>query len=114
MNIYYVVYRKDDGTIMQSGICQTTVVDLLAKPGEAVLTFDQAPVVAGMKVLHEKIVQADAPVEVKHWSLLRRHAYPGPEVLADAMYWQAKGDDSKMTAYLAAVEAVKLQFPKAE
>jgi len=30
----------------------------------------------------------------------------------DAMYWQARGDDTKMTAYLAAVDAVKAKYPK--
>ena len=38
--------------------------------------------------------------------------YPPMTDLADALYWQSKGDESKMTAYLAAVEAVKLKYPK--
>lgn len=43
---------------------------------------------------------------------LRRQEYPPLADLADALYWQAQGDDSKMTAYLAAVEAVKQKYPK--
>lgn len=43
---------------------------------------------------------------------LRRHAYPSAAELADALYWQAKGDDSKMTEYLQKCEAVKLRYPK--
>lgn len=42
----------------------------------------------------------------------RRMAYPPLSEFADAMYWQAQGDDSKMQAYMAAVDAVKAQFPK--
>lgn len=42
----------------------------------------------------------------------RRIEYPGLDVLADALYWQQQGDESKMTAYLAAVEAVKVKYPK--
>jgi hypothetical protein len=42
----------------------------------------------------------------------REPEYPPVADLADALYWQAKGDDSKMTAYLAAVEAVKQKYPK--
>lgn len=42
----------------------------------------------------------------------RRPEYPPITDLADALYWQAQGDDSKMTAYLAAVEAVKQKYPK--
>jgi hypothetical protein len=42
----------------------------------------------------------------------RRKKYPPLEDLADALYWQAEGDNSKMTEYLAAVCAVKEQYPK--
>ena len=42
----------------------------------------------------------------------RRPEYPGWEVLADALYWQSKGDDSKMAAYVAACDAVKDKYPK--
>jgi hypothetical protein len=42
----------------------------------------------------------------------RRPEYPPLADLADAIYWQAEGDNTKMTAYLAAVEAVKQKYPK--
>lgn len=42
----------------------------------------------------------------------RQPEYPPLADLADALYWQAQGDESKMTAYLAAVEAVKQKYPK--
>jgi hypothetical protein len=42
----------------------------------------------------------------------RTFEYPPLSDLADALYWQSKGDDSKMTAYLAAVDAVKQKYPK--
>lgn len=42
----------------------------------------------------------------------RRSEYPGWEVLADALYWQSKGDNTKMTAYVAACDAVKERYPK--
>jgi hypothetical protein len=32
----------------------------------------------------------------------------------DAVYWQSQGDATKMTAYLAAVETVKLAYPKGD
>lgn len=43
----------------------------------------------------------------------RGAAYPPAADLADALYWQARGDDSKMLAYLARCDEVKAQFPKA-
>ena len=44
----------------------------------------------------------------------RQPEYPPLADLADALFWQAKGDDSKMTAYVAAVQAVKDKYPKGE
>lgn len=43
---------------------------------------------------------------------LRRDAYPPLADLADAIYWQSRGDSSKMDRYNAAVAAVKAKFPK--
>jgi hypothetical protein len=42
----------------------------------------------------------------------RRREYPSINDLADAVYWQSKGDETKMEQYLAKVEAVKLKYPK--
>jgi len=48
----------------------------------------------------------------KYYQQLRVQEYPPLSEFADAMFWQSQGDDSKMTAYLAACEAVKLKYPK--
>lgn len=40
--------------------------------------------------------------------------YPSLTDLADALYWNSKGDDSKLTAYYAACEKVKTDNPKPE
>ena len=42
----------------------------------------------------------------------RKPLYPLLEDLADAMYWNSKGDSSKLTAYYAACEKVKTDNPK--
>jgi hypothetical protein len=42
----------------------------------------------------------------------RKQEYPPLADLADALFWQANGDASKMTAYLAQVAAVKDKYPK--
>jgi len=43
---------------------------------------------------------------------LRRAAYPPLADLADALYWQSQGDNSKMDAYNAKIAAVKARYPK--
>ena len=45
---------------------------------------------------------------------LRAPEYPSVTELADAIYWQSQGDNSKMTAYLASVQAVKEKYPKGQ
>jgi len=52
---------------------------------------------------------ADAAEEI---AAARRAAYPPLADLADALYWQSQGDNSKMDAYNAQVAAVKAEFPK--
>jgi hypothetical protein len=42
----------------------------------------------------------------------RAREYPDLRVLADALYWQGKGDSTKMNEYLSACEAVKNKYPK--
>jgi hypothetical protein len=42
----------------------------------------------------------------------REPAYPSLADLADALYWQSQGDDSKLTEYYAKIAAVKEQYPK--
>ena len=42
----------------------------------------------------------------------RQSEYPSLADFADAMYWNSKGDSSKLTAYYAACEKVKTDNPK--
>jgi hypothetical protein len=44
----------------------------------------------------------------------RKTEYPPLADLADALYWQSNGDDSKMLAYMQAVQQVKDKYPKGE
>lgn len=54
----------------------------------------------------------DLPTIEQTYADKRRMAYPPLSEFADAMYWYAKGDSSKLDAYNAQVAAVKEQFPK--
>jgi hypothetical protein len=63
--------------------------------------------------------QLDAEVErlkqeyaATEYQRLRQPEYPPLSDLADALYWQSQGDNSKMEKYLAAVDAVKQKYPK--
>jgi hypothetical protein len=51
-------------------------------------------------------------VHTDHYAERRAQEYPPLSDFADATYWQSKGDDTKMIAYLAACELVKAKYPK--
>lgn len=54
-------------------------------------------------------VIAEEPKPYQHERMM---AYPPMAMLADAIYWQQQGDNTKMEAYLEAVKNVKEMFPK--
>jgi hypothetical protein len=64
----------------------------------------------------EEIEAAAIVCEQEHNASLykkeRERLYPSLADLADAIYWQSKGDNSKMETYLASVEQVKQDIPK--
>ena len=61
-------------------------------------------------VYDEAAVQAyiDAHAYIEN----RQREYPPLADLADALYHQSKGDETKLTAYLAKCESVKTKYPK--
>lgn len=64
--------------------------------------------------LEAQAAEAQAEYERTEYQRLRAPEYPPLTDLADAIYWQQQGDDSKMAAYVAACEAVKAKYPKPE
>lgn len=64
--------------------------------------------------LEDEVARLEAIEASLEYQKLRRSEYPPLSDLADAIYWQSQGDNSKMTEYLAAVNAVKLKYPKAQ
>ena len=52
--------------------------------------------------------------EAVEYKKKRKSEYPEWEVLADAVYWNEKGDSSLMDSYVAACDAVKAAHPKPE
>jgi hypothetical protein len=61
-------------------------------------------------VLNKFVAEWDSKyIEV---GIKRKGEYPPLEDFADAMYWNSKGDDTKLTEYYAACDAVKAKYPK--
>ena len=54
----------------------------------------------------------DAEAAAIAYQSTRQPLYPSLGDFADAMYWNSKGDSSKLTAYYTACEKVKTDNPK--
>jgi hypothetical protein len=62
--------------------------------------------------IDSEIARLQAEWSATEYQRQRKPEYPPLADLADALYWQSKGNDIKMAAYLAAVDAVKTKYPK--
>jgi hypothetical protein len=64
----------------------------------------------------EQVEMESIRLEELHQSLSyqrqRAPEYPPLQDLADALYWQAQGNNEPMNRYLAACAAVKVKYPK--
>lgn len=63
-------------------------------------------------LISAELARLKAESKATEYQRKRAPEYPPLTELADALYHQQNGDDTKMTAYLAKVEAVKQKYPK--
>ena len=97
--------------------------EAVRKAYPSIVTLDDSFVDYGLDNSGEKvsIVQSkvdtaratlDAEAAAIAYKSVREPLYPPLGDFADAMYWNSKGDSSKLTAYYAACEKVKTNNPK--
>jgi hypothetical protein len=86
------------------------------RPGELIpknLTWYSRKIPVPKKYqIDAKTIELQAVEDSIAYQKLRKPEYPPLADFVDAMYWQTKGDNTKMTAYIAAVDAVKEKYPK--
>ena len=73
----------------------------------------EIPMPSEEEVLAE-VARQQSEIDAVQYIEDRKKAYPPLGDYVDAMYWASTGDNSKLEAYYAACEAVKLQYPKPE
>ena len=72
---------------------------------------DPAP---SIQDVENEILRLQTEYDSKLYQRQRAPEYPSLQDLADALYWQSKGNTEPMTNYIAACEAVKTKYPKGE
>ena len=75
------------------------------------ISGDDAFDVQGNPVTYDETA-VQAYIDAHAYIAKRQPEYPPLTDLADALYHQSKGDETKLTAYLAKCEAVKSKYPK--
>lgn len=106
MTVSYFI-TDDTGLIIKSGYCQEETLDMNTE-GHANVHIGVAPH-GRYRYVNGEFISAELPPDYRQ---LRQLEYPPMQDLADALYWQAQGDNSKMTQYLAKCAGVKAQYPK--
>jgi len=59
-----------------------------------------------------ELARLEAQYVAQEYARNRQPEYPPLTDLADALYHQSKGDETKLTAYISKCEAVKQKYPK--
>lgn len=94
-------------------LCPKAEFSVLDNDPEQIEWFKPAktarPTVADISAEMTILTDEEAATEYQE---LRKVEYPSMEDLADAIYWQDKGEDGPMADYLSKCSAVKQQFPK--
>ena len=87
--------------------------DAIYKTNPSVVTIrgDDAFDAEGNAVVYDEAA-VQAYIDSQAYIENRQREYPALTDLADALYHQSKGDETKLTAYLAKCEAVKQKYPK--
>ena len=97
--------------------------EAIFKAYPAIVTYDDSFGLYGLDENGEKVEMEESKVTEAKTTLdaeaakvayqsVRQPLYPSLGDLADAMYWNSKGDSSKLTAYYSACEKVKTDNPK--
>lgn len=80
--------------------------------GVAGLVWHDTTVCPTREEIETEIARLDSEYTSTEYQRLRAPEYPPLADLADALFWQSQGDESKMTIYLAKIEVVKQKYPK--
>lgn len=118
-------YVHENGLLVSHGFAQDGQEALQALPGQTVVIgsvpgYTQEPLPhRGAKWHVEKRCWVDTRTEdEKHMheqeamAAARRATYPSLMELADALYWQAQGDESKLQSYLTRCAQANAVHPK--
>lgn len=107
MNTINYFITDDTGLVIKTGVCQQETIDMNTG-GHSNVHIGIAPH-GRWRYIDGEFISAEPPVT---YVQQRQLEYPPMLDFADALYWQSKGDDSKMVAYIAACDEVKRKYPK--
>lgn len=115
MNVHFVTYDRATGEILSCSHEHPFCFNGRVAQGEPVFQIEASVDPAAWRVDLDamQLVPVERPTPPPpSYADKRRAEYPPLADFADAIFWQAKGDPSRLSAYLASVAAVKAKYPK--
>jgi len=95
-----------------SALCSLRPKASFAVVNDEVQWFDTIQTQPTQSEIDAEIIRLQSEYNALEYTRNRIKEYPPLTDLADALYHQSKGDETKLTAYLAKCEAVKQKYPK--
>ena len=85
---------------------------LLGTSYEDIEWLDSFQTLPSQEEINTEILRINQEYQELKYQRDRAVEYPPLSELADALYWQSKGNNQPMTNYIATCEAVKVKYPK--
>lgn len=80
--------------------------------GEVCYDKNNKVVIVDKALVDKETERLQKEADDNQYKLLRAKEYPSVKEFADAMFWAAQGDETKLAEYYAACQAVKDKYPK--
>lgn len=79
---------------------------------EGLVWLDEIQTKPTKKEISQEIERLQLEYQTKEYQRQRAPEYPDLKELADALYWNSKGDSTKLDEYYSKCEEVKSKYPK--
>lgn len=79
---------------------------------EGLVWLDEIQTKPTKKEISQEIERLQLEYQTKEYQRQRAPEYPDLKELADAMYWNSKGDSTKLDEYYSKCDEVKNKYPK--
>lgn len=97
-----------------ASLCSNTEWSIYGNDYDRIVWHKPGYVPPTKEALEAEVFRLQAEYDAAEYQRMRSPEYPPLQDLADALYWQAQGNNEPMSRYLEACAAVKNKYPKGD